>query len=129
MKKLWQALILVRRCDPRSFRLRILYVVLQSLLPLLNLYILKLLVDAVTAAVTNPATAADPSPLAHFWSLSIEEQFYIIAPAVESTFRDRICFVIIHGRPRPLIIYSGTGDWSACDCVYKPDVTLKKIRC
>ena len=64
MKKLWQALILVRRCDPRSFRLRILYVVLQSLLPLLNLYILKLLVDAVTAAVTNPATAADPSPLA-----------------------------------------------------------------
>lgn len=64
MKKLWQALILVRRCDPRSFRLRILYVVLQSLLPLLNLYILKLLVDAVTAAVTNPATAADHSPLA-----------------------------------------------------------------
>lgn len=64
MKKLWQALILVRRCDPRSFRLRILYVVLQSLLPLLNLYILKLLVDTVTAAVTNPATAADPSPLA-----------------------------------------------------------------
>lgn len=64
MKKLWQALILVRRCDPRSFRLRILYVVLQSLLPLLNLYILKLLIDAVTAAVTNPATAADPSPLA-----------------------------------------------------------------
>lgn len=64
MKKLWQALILVRRCDPRSFRLRILYVVLQSLLPLLNLYILKLLVDAVTAAVNNPATAADPSPLA-----------------------------------------------------------------
>lgn len=64
MKKLWQALILVRRCDPRSFRLRILYVVLQSLLPLLNLYILKLLVDAVTAAVTNPATAPDPSPLA-----------------------------------------------------------------
>ncbi len=64
MKKLWQALILVRRCDPRSFRLRILYVVLQSLLPLLNLYILKLLVDAVTAAVTNPATAADPSPFA-----------------------------------------------------------------
>ena len=64
MKKLWQALILVRRCDPSSFRLRILYVVLQSLLPLLNLYILKLLVDAVTAAVTNPATAADLSPLA-----------------------------------------------------------------
>lgn len=64
MKKLWQALILVRRCDPRSFRLRILYVVLQSLLPLLNLYILKLLVDTVTAAVTNPATAPDPSPLA-----------------------------------------------------------------
>ena len=53
MKKLWQALMLVRRCDKRSFRLRLLYVTLQSVLPLVNLYILKLLVDAVTAAVTQ----------------------------------------------------------------------------
>ena len=47
MKKLWQALILVRRCDRRSFALRLLYVVLQSVLPLVNLYLLKLLIDAV----------------------------------------------------------------------------------
>lgn len=52
MKKLWQALMLVRRCDPWSFRRRVLYVVLQSVLPLVNLYILKLLVDSVTNAAT-----------------------------------------------------------------------------
>jgi ATP-binding cassette subfamily B protein len=63
MKKLWQALILVRRCDKRSFRLRILYVVLQSILPLVNLYILKLLVDTVTAAATHSASAVVVSPL------------------------------------------------------------------
>lgn len=61
MKKLWQALMLVRRCDRRSFRLRVLYVVLQSVLPLVNLYILKLLVDAVTVAVTHNAEAITQS--------------------------------------------------------------------
>ena len=60
---------------------------------------------------------------------NIEEQFYIITPTMESTFRNRIRFVIIHGCTRPFIIYSGAGDWSACNSVYKPDVTLKKIRC
>ena len=51
MKKLWQALMLVRRCDPWSFRRKMLYVLLQSVLPLVNLYILKLLVDNVEAGV------------------------------------------------------------------------------
>lgn len=55
MKKLWQALMLVRRCDHWSFRLRLLYVTLQSVLPLVNLYILKLLVDSVTSAATAQA--------------------------------------------------------------------------
>ena len=55
MKKLWQALMLVRHCDPWSFRLRLLYVTLQSVLPLVNLYILKLLVDSVTSAATAQA--------------------------------------------------------------------------
>lgn len=50
MKKLWQALKLVRRCDPWPFRRKLLYVILQSVLPLVNLYILKLLVDSVTNA-------------------------------------------------------------------------------
>lgn len=59
----------------------------------------------------------------------VEEQFYIIAPAVESTFRNKIRFVVIHRCTRPLIIYGGAGDWTACDSVYKPDVALKKIRC
>ena len=59
----------------------------------------------------------------------IEEQFYIITPAMECTFRNRIRLVLIHGCTRPLSIYSGAGDWTACDSVYKPDVTLKEIRC
>ena len=50
MKNLWKSLLMVHRCNPRSFWLRVLYVVLQSLLPLVNLYILKLLIDSVTAA-------------------------------------------------------------------------------
>ncbi len=48
--------MMVRRCSRRSFWLRIVYVFLQSLLPLANLYILKLLVDAVTAAATGSAS-------------------------------------------------------------------------
>lgn len=66
MKNLWQALMMVRRCDPASFRRRLLYVVLSSLLPLANLYILKLLVDSVTDAVRGvlPATVCLPYLLA-----------------------------------------------------------------
>lgn len=51
MKRLWQALLLVRRCDRGSFRRRLFYVLLQSVLPLVNLYVLKLLVDSVEAGV------------------------------------------------------------------------------
>lgn len=66
MKNLWQALMMVRRCDPASFRRRLLYVLLSSLLPLANLYILKLLVDSVTDAVRGvlPATVCLPYLLA-----------------------------------------------------------------
>ena len=62
MKTLWKALMMVRRCDPASFFRRVLYVVLQSLLPLVNLYILKLLIDRVTLAVQGvvPATVILP---------------------------------------------------------------------
>ena len=45
--------MMVRHCNRRSFWLRVLYVMLQSVLPLLNLYLLKLLIDAVTIAVTS----------------------------------------------------------------------------
>ena len=57
MKYLWQTLTMVHRCDPASFWRRLLYVLLQSLLPLVNLYILKLLVDSVTMAVQEAAVA------------------------------------------------------------------------
>ena len=43
--------MMVRRCDKGSFWRRLVYVVLQSLLPLVNLYILKLLIDTVEAGV------------------------------------------------------------------------------
>lgn len=53
---LLKALNMIRQCHRRSFWLRVLYVVLQSLLPLVNLYILKLLVDTVTTpGVTSVA--------------------------------------------------------------------------
>lgn len=51
MNNLWKALLLVYRCDRRAFALRVVYVVLQSVLPLVNLYLLKLLIDQVTLAV------------------------------------------------------------------------------
>lgn len=51
MKNLWQALMMVRRCDRGAFRRRVLYVLLQSLLPLVNLYLLKLLIDTVASAL------------------------------------------------------------------------------
>ena len=53
MKNLWKALLMVRACDPWSFRRRILYELLQSLLPLVGLYILKLLIDSVTNVSTS----------------------------------------------------------------------------
>lgn len=53
MKNLWKALMMVRRCNRRSFWLRVLYVTLQSVLPLVNLYLLKLLIDEVTMAVAS----------------------------------------------------------------------------
>lgn len=57
MKQLWQALVMLRRCDRGSFRRRLLYVVLQSLLPLANLYILKVLIDTVQMGVERGSGA------------------------------------------------------------------------
>lgn len=44
---------MVHRCNSRSFWLRVVYVVLQSVLPLVNLYILKGLIDSVTAGTAS----------------------------------------------------------------------------
>lgn len=48
MKQLFKALQFIRQCDSRSFWLRIVYVIVLSVLPLFNLYILKFLVDSVS---------------------------------------------------------------------------------
>lgn len=48
-----QAFRLIWQCDKRGFVLKLLYTVCNSLLPLLNLYVLKLLVDAITTAVES----------------------------------------------------------------------------
>lgn len=45
MSTLWKMLMMVCRCDRRAFWLRVVYVTLQSLLPLGGVYVLKLLVD------------------------------------------------------------------------------------
>ena len=49
--------MMVRRCDRWSFWRRVLYVLLQSLLPLVNLYLLKLMIDAVGASVSGASEA------------------------------------------------------------------------
>ena len=49
MKTLFKALDMIRQCHPRSFWWRIVLVVLQSVLPLVNLYVLKVMVDGITA--------------------------------------------------------------------------------
>lgn len=48
MKQLFKAIKLIWQCDRRSFWLRIFYVIISSVLPLLSLYILKFLVDSVS---------------------------------------------------------------------------------
>ena len=48
MKQLFKALNMIRLCDSKSFWLRIFYVLVMNVLPLMNLYILKFLVDSVT---------------------------------------------------------------------------------
>lgn len=60
MTMLLKALNMIRLCHRRSFWLRVLFVVLQSLLPLANLYILKLLVDTVTGAPVPDILGAAP---------------------------------------------------------------------
>lgn len=52
MKQLLKALDMIRRCHPSSFYWRIFYVVVLNVLPLLSLYILKYMVDAVTTGDT-----------------------------------------------------------------------------
>lgn len=52
MKQIFQALGMIRQCDKRAFWLRIVYVFIMSVLPLLNLYVLKFLVDSVTTGQT-----------------------------------------------------------------------------
>lgn len=47
-----EAFKLIWRCDKKSFLLKLFYTVCNSLLPLANLYVLKLIVDEVTAAAT-----------------------------------------------------------------------------
>lgn len=47
MKQIFKALNMIRLCDSRAFWLRIVYVVITNVLPLINLYILKFLVDSV----------------------------------------------------------------------------------
>ncbi len=48
MKQIFKALDMIRQCDNRAFWLRIVYVVIMHVLPLVNLYILKFLIDAVS---------------------------------------------------------------------------------
>ena len=48
MKQLLKAIQFIRQCDSRAFWLSVVYVIISSVLPLLNLYILKFLVDSIS---------------------------------------------------------------------------------
>lgn len=70
MKQLWQALVMVRRADCGSFQRRIIYVLLQSLLPLANLYILKSLIDSVGLVVQSGSVDL-ASPLSYLLAMCL----------------------------------------------------------
>lgn len=57
-KTLFQALKLIYRCDKKAFVMKVFYTVLQSILPLVNLYVLKLVVDEVTSLAAAPNNGA-----------------------------------------------------------------------
>ena len=63
MNDLLKTLRLVRQCDKGAFWRRIVYVVLQSIIPLLNIYILKLLIDRVTMGAGDASAAPSFLPL------------------------------------------------------------------
>lgn len=67
MKPLLNALNMIRLCNPKSFWRRILYIVVQSVLPLINLYVLKLIVDGVT-------TGGD----IYLWGIRCDNFYYLI---------------------------------------------------
>ena len=48
---------MVHACDPGSFWRHLVYQALQSVLPLINLYLLKLLVDSVQQGVSGGGDA------------------------------------------------------------------------
>lgn len=76
---------MVRRCDPWSFRRRLLYELLQSLLPLLALYILKLLIDSVT---TKAPLTSYLSPLTLLVALCVVFLLNRIVSALSSINND-----------------------------------------
>ena len=69
-----QAFKLIWQCDPRGFILKLFYTVCNSLLPLLNLYVLKLLVDSVTNAVGS----GQPLPAFSFSSSFLTSSIYYV---------------------------------------------------
>ncbi|MCQ2295259.1 MAG: ABC transporter ATP-binding protein/permease [Bacteroidales bacterium] len=63
MKQLLKALNMIRLSNKPSFYWRIIYVIVQSVLPLLSLYILKFMVDSVTNGVSQNLLGFELSPV------------------------------------------------------------------
>ena len=53
---LWHALRLTYHCDKKTFLIKIVYIILLNLLPLVNLYVLKYLIDGISTAVADGST-------------------------------------------------------------------------
>jgi len=47
------SLVMMYRCDPKLFVAKLLITVIQSVLPLINLYVLKLLIDSVSTSIAG----------------------------------------------------------------------------
>lgn len=66
---LLRALQLIYRCDRRSFVMKVFYVTLLSLLPLVNLYVLKYMIDGITDMLTQGSATGSLGGMVYYVAL------------------------------------------------------------
>ena len=66
---LLRALQLIYRCDCRSFVMKVFYVTLLSLLPLVNLYVLKYMIDGITDMLTQGSATGSLGGMVYYVAL------------------------------------------------------------
>lgn len=81
-------LLMMYHCDPKLFLAKILITVIQSVLPLINLYILKLLIDFVTNAIAGGhfQTVEAMSYVLYFCGIFMLNRLMTLAAKLVNTF-------------------------------------------